>query len=364
MRILHMIPDIGISNGVMSVILNYFRAMPADIKFDVVYFSEKEKTRQSDIEALGGRVFKINAPSPKGALKGEMSRFFSAHKKEWEALHIHAPHFAVFMAPQAKKAGIKKICCHCHSTWYSLEAKNEKRNKLLASPVKMLTDTQFACGREAGEFWYKNGFYVLPNAVDCSAYRYNAEKRNSLRDKLDLSDKFVVGHVGRVYPPQKNHPFLFKIFAEVKKACPNAVLLLAGAERDEFLEQLADKLNIASSVYFLGQRKDIPDLLLAMDLFLFPSFKEGLPVAVVEAQASGLPVLMADTITDEVMITDNIHTLSLDESPQIWAEKALKMCAAGRKDTFGIMKKSGWDIKTCAARLADYYKSGTYSSES
>ena len=137
MRILHMIPDIEIANGVMSVVLNYFKMMPPDIKFDVVYFSEKEKTVQPQIEALGGRVYKINPPSAKGILKHEMSRFFAAHKNEWEALHIHAPHFAVFISPQAKKAGIKKICCHCHTTWYSLFPKNEFRNRLLAAPVKL-----------------------------------------------------------------------------------------------------------------------------------------------------------------------------------------------------------------------------------
>ena len=69
MRVLHMIPDIGIANGVMSVILNYFRAMPPEIKFDVCYFAEKEQNRQQDIEALGGRGFKINAPYPKGLVR-------------------------------------------------------------------------------------------------------------------------------------------------------------------------------------------------------------------------------------------------------------------------------------------------------
>lgn len=152
MRVLHMIPDIGIANGVMSVILNYFKAMPDDIKFDVCYFAEKEETRQADIENLAGMFLKYPPPRPKVCSGVICALFFAQHKGEWEALHIHAPHFAVFMAPQAKAAGIKKICCHCHSTWYSLEKSNEIRNKLLALPVKILTDTQFACGEEAGEF--------------------------------------------------------------------------------------------------------------------------------------------------------------------------------------------------------------------
>lgn len=109
MRILHMIPDIGISNGVMSVILNYAKAMPDDIKFDVIYFAEKDKTRKADIEALGGRVYKTDVPSPKSLLSGKMSAFFRQHKGEWQALHIHCPHFAVFIAPFAKAAGIKKL---------------------------------------------------------------------------------------------------------------------------------------------------------------------------------------------------------------------------------------------------------------
>lgn len=105
-----MIPDIGISNGVMSVILNYAKAMPDDIIFDVVYFSESDKTRRKDIEALGGRVFKIDAPSPVDLFTKKMDSFFKNHMNEWQAVHIHCLHFAVFMAPAARRAGIKKNC--------------------------------------------------------------------------------------------------------------------------------------------------------------------------------------------------------------------------------------------------------------
>lgn len=361
MRVLHMIPDIGIANGVMSVILNYFKAMPDDIKFDVCYFAEKSETRQSDIERLGGRVFKIPAPSPKGLLRRDMSRFFAEHKGEWQALHIHAPHFAVFMAPEAKAAGIKRICCHCHSTWYSLEKANEKRNKLLAAPAKMLTDMQFACGEAAGKFWFKKNFCVLRNAVDCSTFRFDEKKRIAARKKLNIENDFVVGNVGRVYPPQKNHPFILEVFSEIKKLHENSVLLLVGAQKDEMLDDLMRKYSLpAENVKFLGNRKDVPDLLDAMDLLLFPSLKEGLPVSVVEAQASGLPVLMSDRITDEVKITDEIFSMSLDESTQKWAKKAVAIGNLPKKDNYEIIKNSGWDICDCAERLADYYRTGVF----
>ena len=357
MRILHMIPDIGISNGVMSVILNYAKAMPDNIVFDVVYFSEKEKTKQAEIEALGGRVFKISPPSPKSIIKGEINSLFKHHQGEWQALHIHAPHFTVFIAPYAKKYGIKKICCHCHSTWYSLDSHNEKRNKLLAYPAGKLTDKQFACGRDAGLFWYKNedSFEVLNNAVDCSKYRFDPQIRNTKRISMELNDKFVVGHTGRVYPPQKNHPFLIKIFAQIKKIKPNAVLLLAGAQKDNNLLSLVKEAGIEDSVIFLGLRTDIDELLQVMDVFVFPSFKEGLPVSVIEAQAAGLPVLMSDSITNEVAVTDLVISMSLNDSAEKWAEKAVEISNGKREDTFEILKQSGWDIFDCAKRLADYY---------
>lgn len=359
MRILHMIPDIGVSNGVMSVILNYAKALEGQAVFDVVYFHETPYTRKNDIEALGGRVYKINAPSISTLISMEMKKFFGAHKDEWEALHIHAPHFAVFIAPQARLSGIKKIAVHCHSTWYSLKG-NGKRNKILRMAGKPFCDTQFACGKDAGRFWYGNdkNFIILPNAIDCENYSFNEQIRSETRKKLGIEDKFVVGHLGRVAPPQKNHPFLIKIFAQIKKVKPNSVLMLAGAEQTPELCSLANELGVYDSIQFLGTRKDIPELLQAFDVFVFPSFKEGLPVSVVEAQAAGLPVLMADTITDEVCATDNIHKMALSESPEQWAQKALEISSAVRKSELDTMTANGWNIKKEALRLLNYYKTG------
>lgn len=353
-----MIPDIGVANGVMSVILNYFKAMPDDIKFDIVYFAQSEKTRQADIEALGGRVFKINPPSPKTLLRAEMDKFFKSHKDEWSALHIHCPHFAVFIAPYAKKHGIKKCAVHCHSTWYSLYPKNNFRNKFLFELGKGLVDKFFACGRDAGKFWYGDDkdFTVLPNAVNCEKFRYNKTIRNKKREEMGIQDKFVVGHLGRVSPPQKNHPFLLKIFAEIKKQKENSVLLMAGADETDELLNLAKQLHVENDIYFLGPRTDISELCQAYDVFVFPSFWEGLPVSVVEAQAAGLPVVMSDSITNEVCITDIISVMSLNDSPKSWAQKILEVSYAQRKDMFEFMESAGWDICSCAKRLVEYYK--------
>lgn len=344
----------------MSVILNYAKAMPDNITFDVVYFlnnKDNSKTRQADIEALGGRVFKIDPPSPKDLLTGKMNGFFAEHKNEWSALHIHCPHFAIFIAPYAKRAGIKKIAMHCHSTWYSLKPENNFRNKMLYKAGSHMVDKKFACGKAAGRFWYgsDNKFTVLPNAVDAKILRFNEEVREQKRQELGISDKLVVGHLGRVTPPQKNHEQILKVFAKLKERCDNSVLLLAGAIENEALGTLARELGIYDSVSFLGNRSDVPELLQAFDVFLFPSLWEGLPVSIVEAQAAGLPVLMSTAVTDEVCATDRIESLSLDESTDVWADRLYSLASIERSDTYEQIKSHGWDIFDCGQRLAGYY---------
>lgn len=355
MRVLHMIPDIGVSNGVMSVILNYAGAMPKDIVFDVVYFSDKDKTRQSDIEALGGRVYKIDPPSPKDLITGKMNAFFDSYPNEWQALHIHCPHFAVFIAPYAKKHGINKIAVHCHTTSYSLKG-NGKRNKILSLYAKYFIRDKFACSNESGRLWYGNKvFSVLNNAVDCDSLRFNPQVRNDIRKQMGLEKSFAVGHIGKTSVMQKNHPFLFEIFAEIKRKKENAVLLLAGGEETEELLSLAKRLGTENDIMFLGTRNDIDKLLQAFDVFVFPSTSEGLPVSVIEAQTAGLPVVMSDSITDEVCVTDSICTMPLSEPAEIWAERIMQLSEYKRVDTYDVMKKSGWDIFECAENLKKYY---------
>lgn len=359
MRILHFVPDIGVANGVASVVLNYFRAMPEDIKFDVMYFKERERDRRADIEALGGRVFRINTPGIKSLISSELDDFFEEHNGEYAAVHIHAPYLTCLIAPKARKHGIKKVAAHCHSTLFSLNPDNLRRNQLLNVPTRFLADKLFACGREAGRYWYgeDSRFTVLPNAIDCASYAFSSEKRSAAREKLGIApDTLVVGHVGVTSPPLKNHPYLLRVFAEIKKEHPDAVLLMAGAEETDELRKLANQLGISDCIYFLGRRSDVPRLLSAMDVFVFPSFKEGLPVSVVEAQAAGLPVLMSDTVTDEVCITDHIKRLSIDADPVAWAKEVETMPGDMRAAAFEKVKECGWDINKCAKTLVDFYE--------
>ena len=355
MRVLHFIPDIGVSNGVMSFIVNYAKAMPDDIVFDVVYFHEKEQTRKADIEALGGKVYKIDRPAPTDLFSKKLDDFFIKHKNEWDILHIHAPHFAVFIAPPAKRCGMEKICVHCHTTEYSLKG-SSLRNKALSLYSKYFIDKKFACSKNAGKLWYGNRpFVVINNAIDTKKYKFNPDVRERVRQELDINSDFVIGHIGRTDIPQKNHRFIFEVFSEVIKKKPKSKLVLIGAELTTELEMLSNNLGIDDKISYLGFRNDIPELLQALDVFFFPSTSEGLPVSVVEAQASGLPVVMSDSITEEVIVTDLVTSLSLNLSHNIWANELVRLNTDSRRTTCDEMMISKWDIYCNATELINYY---------
>ena len=162
-------------------------------------------------------------------------------------------------------------------------------------------------------------FKVLNNAVNVEEFLFNKEMRQKIRRELNVHDELVIGHIGR-FNKQKNHEFLIDIFKSVVEKRPDAVLVMAGEGnlKPQIEKKVAD-LGLSSNVRFLGVRSDIANLMQGMDLFLFPSLFEGLPVVLVEAQAAGLKCLISDSITKETDITGRIEFASLRESPEEWA---------------------------------------------
>ena len=158
----------------------------------------------------------------------------------------------------------------------------------------------------------------------------------------------MVGHIGR-FMTQKNHAFLLDIFNQIYTQNNNAVLLLVGT--GELQAQIKEKikaLGLEKNVIFTGVRSDVPQLLSAMDVFVFPSFYEGMPNTVIEAQATGLPCVIADTITSEADITGLVKYLSLSDSADKWAETAFELAKSERKDTKEEFIKNKYDIESVA----------------
>src|SRR5699024_2753669 len=193
---------------------------------------------------------------------------------------------------------------------------------------------------------------VIPNAIDSKKYSFNDEIRNQIRDDLNLKDSIVIGHIGRL-TLQKNHIFLLDIFSEIAKKVSNSKLVLIGD--GELRSQIKD-LDLDGKVIMLGIRDDVPLLLQAMDVLLFPSTHEGLPGVVLESQASGLPSVISSAITKEVKITDLVKYISLTQSKEYWAKEVLKTIdETKREDIHKSIVEAGYDIISIAKWYENFY---------
>lgn len=195
---------------------------------------------------------------------------------------------------------------------------------------------------------YQNGTVtILHNAVDLDVYHYSVDGRNKIRTEFGIDrHTVVVGHIGR-FTPQKNHKFILKIFQELSQANVDTILMLVGAGvlEDEIRKEVAES-GLARSVIFTGVRSDIPDILSAMDVFLFPSLYEGMPNTVIEAQATGLPCVIADTITREADISGLVKYLSLHQRAREWADAVSRAANHTRFDTRELLIKNRYDISS------------------
>ena len=202
-------------------------------------------------------------------------------------------------------------------------------------------DYCFACSEMAGQDVFgeaamKTGqVKVIYNAIDVSRFTYDENVRREARAQLGIDGALVLGHVGR-FQYQKNHPYLLEVFAEVCQRRPDARLLLLGEGEDRSaMEEKCRQLGIADRVHFLGNRRDAERFYQAMDFFLLPSFFEGLPGVLVEAQAAGLRCI--------------------EEPPARWAEEIVKQTGYARRDTARELRQAGFDVRTQAEGYRRFY---------
>ncbi len=288
-------------------------------------------------------------------------------KEHFDIVHCHLPFFSAVVFAAAKKYGVKKRVAHSHFS-QPLVLNNSKIKGILSDIyravmrrfVTLFSTDIIGCTKEAGEYLAgKRGFkkkgIVLNNGIDTAGYKYDEEKRQAVRKQLGIDDKTVIGHIGQMYYV-KNHSFLIDVFNEYQKKHQNSVLILAGDGPDrEMLQNKADTLGISDKVKFLGFRNDIPELLLAMDCFVFPSVHEGFPLTLIEAQAAKLPCVVSDTVTSNAMLSNALSFKSLKEDKRSWCSEIERLILLNRKDIDNTAVISEFDIKNTAKKLEKIY---------
>ncbi|WP_339824847.1 glycosyltransferase family 1 protein [Paenibacillus sp. FSL R7-0163] len=334
------------------------------VEFDYLINANKNEDGDFDkiVRNLGGNVFVLPELKYQNTFKylKDMRDFFSQNNN-YQVIHLHTANIGIFTFAMALKFKIKYRILHSHNTKYSDKKINSIRNFVMQLPVKKMANIYFACSEKAGSFLFgKKNFddgkvYIAKNAINANNFRYDEDKRLKVRTKLGFTDKIVLGHIGR-FNIQKNHEFLIEVFKKAYEKNNQCVLVLVGdGELEEYIKEKVEKLNLQGSVFFLGNRKDVPDLLQAFDVFIMPSFFEGLPLVGIEVQAAGLPCIMSDSITDELKIIDTVEFISLEKDPQYWADRVLCKMNDIRKDTYESIVNAGYDSKKAASDLGDYY---------
>ena len=359
-RVLHIVNKMGYG-GIETLLMNIYRKIDRKkVQFDFAVATTEKGEYDDEIKKLGGRIFYF-AKRRNGMkeYKKCWNNFFQNYADEFCAVHMHVSSLTdILPIKLAKKYNVKIRIIHSHNT-YQKGLIHNVLNFLHKIGIEKNATNLFACSRDAGKYCFGNRkVEIIKNGIDAKKFEFDEEKRNKMRTLLNLkpSTKAFI-HVGR-FTEQKNHNFLLDIFFEVAKKEDDVKLFLIGSGgKEEEIKQKVQKLNLQDDVVFLGLRDDIPDLLQAMDCFIFPSLYEGLGIVAIEAQASGIKVFASDVIPKEVKITDLVQFISLNQSPTEWSKIILENIKYERKSTFEKIVDSGYEISTIAKKLQKMYLS-------
>ncbi|MBT9015561.1 hypothetical protein BTI82_04885 [Lactobacillus delbrueckii subsp. bulgaricus] len=354
-RVLH----IGLSSnpgGIEKVVYSWATRLPQDIRFDFVnvdkaplayesYFTQKYESNIYQIQS------RKNNPL---ASSRELTSIIRNNKYDFVHFHIMSLSWPEPILISDKNS--TKTIVHSHMVVdENMSIKYQILHKIGMLRTENVNYIPIACGYEAGKSMFgKRKFEVLPNGIDLKQFNFSEEKRRKVREKLGVSDCFVIGHVGRP-GRQKNYPAIMNIYSNVRKIRPESKLLLIGdLVNDEEINQLINRLDLNKDVIFTGAVDDTSQYYNAMDAFLFPSLYEGFSVSLVEAQANGVPCVVSDQVAEESKLSDLVHFFSLNNY-----EKASQMlCSFPIRNIkeYDNSYMKAYDVNVTAQKMFDIYR--------
>ena len=334
---------------------------PEEYETHYIIFDDDIGDFGREVEAKGCKIFKFREPSENyGEYFRELKKLMA--KYPYTAVHAHTMFSIGWVMLAAKQMKIPVRVSHAHSALIDGNSfvKSLYENLMRKLILSCSTDL-VACGEKAGirlygEKAYKKRGNLILNGIDTQKFAFSQSKRDEIRNKLNVSDKFVLGHTGRL-AEVKNQAFIIKLMPEILKHKENAMLMLIGDGDDrQMLENTAKELGVYDKVIFVGNVTNVQDYLSAMDVFVFPSLYEGLPLSILEVQANGLPCVISDTVPPDVFLTELIHPLSLEDAEEKWLNEILSVEREPNKDYSAELKDSGFDLETAMEKVYRIYE--------
>lgn len=327
-------------------------------EFHYIVFGDAVGEYEAQITQKGHQVFHWAEPS-QNYLKYFRDLLALMREHQYHAVHAHNMFNCGFTMLAAAIAGVPVRISHAHS---ALDAKPSISKRIYEKVMQLLilrcSTDYVACGIAAGKRLFgkkaKNVQLIL-NGIDMKAYVFSEEKRAVVRQQLHLADNFVLGHVGHL-APVKNQSFLLDLMPLILEQQPDAKLLLLGEGEDRLmLEQKIRDMSLEDSVIMTGNVSNVADYLSAMDVFVFPSLYEGLPLSILEVQANGLPCVISDSVPKDVFLTDLIHPLSLKDPKEQWIAAILSVQRTDPAAYNKLLQQSEYTVETAMDKIYRIY---------
>jgi len=367
-RILHVVERMN-RGGVEIWLMHILRTINREqFHMDFLVHSVEPGEFDEEIVALGSKI--VRCPHLKNPFQyANQLRRILRDKGGYHIIHSHVHHFSGWILCLASIFGVPIRIAHSHSDSTVVDAKAAYSRKLYLELMKKLIDQYATSGLGVSEKAVqalRNGnssnlhWEVLHCGINLSPFS-SLPAKDLLRKQYKIpNDGILLGHVGNLVLP-KNHTFILQVAYEFFQVNPNSYLVLIGdGELSNTIKQQAKTLAIDKQIFFLGTRQEIPALLKMMDVFLFPSIFEGLGIAVIEAQASGLPVVVSQSVPREVDLVPGLLTwMSLSQSPAMWAAACMQAYTTrhniSQLDSCNIVSRTSFNILNNVQELQNIY---------
>ncbi len=348
------------SGGIEALITSVLTADDiSGLEIDVVAARITENAYSEALKKIGVKFTELS-----GKLRSvkNFSIFSDILKSQkYDVIHFNVFHgLALKYVAIAKRLGVPVRIVHAHGSGLR-KSKTRYLKLALHSFCKYLfkkTATHhLACSDKAAKFLYGNlPAVIVNNGIRTEEFRFSDDSRKSIREALGLESEILVGHVGRL-SGEKNQGFALEVFKKYNASNPNShfISIGDGPLRSEY-ESYADKLGIKAKVSFLGNQSNISEWLSAMDIFVFPSIVEGLGIAAIEAQASGLFALCSDSLPPEAALTDRFISLPITDTV-IWVKTMTELTELHNREAYAdAVRGRGFDITDTAHQILTLYR--------
>lgn len=362
-KILFVVKNMRVASGVASFIMNYYRELVKikNVHIDFLVVSDAGSIYYDEIRKNSNIYFMPSIRRPIKVLRF-LKNLFKLNK--YNILHSNVFNSNVPIVYYAKKYKVPIRILHSHASQNGDSLIKIIRNKVFLIANLNYSNIFFACSRIAGEsIFKKKKYYCINNAIDLPMFYYNKHTRQQIRKKLNVSDHtLVLGVVGRV-TRQKNPDFIIEIAKRLKaKNFDFKIIWIGSGDLSDYIDKRIANENLSNEIKMLGSLNDSHLYYSAFDVFLMPSFYEGLPIAGVEAQVNGLQCILSSQISDEVKITNNCNLIDIDNVDK-WCQRINALKPRSKTPRLNTALFSNYDINQNANKLYELYKSAISSKD-